>query len=51
VAGNARRELEAKTGTPVLSQKNYLGNRGTAAAVEVPAQSFEGQARRKSKKA
>ena len=32
VAGNARRELEAKTGAPVLSKTNYLGLRGTAAA-------------------
>ena len=24
VAGNARKELEAKTGTPVISQQNYL---------------------------
>lgn len=32
VAGNARRELEAKTGAPVLSKTNYLSLRGTAAA-------------------
>ena len=34
VAGNARRELEAKTGAPVLSKKNYLGMRGAATEVE-----------------
>ena len=37
VAGNARRELEAKTGAPVLSKKNYLGVGGTASEVEAPA--------------
>ena len=47
VAGNARRELEAKTGAPVLSKKNYLGLRGTTPAVEAPMQMIK----RKRKKA
>jgi hypothetical protein len=51
VAGNARRELEAKTGTPVLSKKNYLELRGTAPAVEAPVQSIKGGAPYKGKKA
>ena len=50
VAGNARRELEAKTGAPVLSKKNYLGLRGTTPAVEA-AQPIKGKATRKRKKA
>ena len=37
MAGNARRKLEAKTGAPVLSKKNYLGLRGAASEVEAPA--------------
>jgi DNA-damage-inducible protein D len=38
VAGNARKELEAKTGTPVVSQKNYLNVTGaTSAQVAVTA--------------
>jgi DNA-damage-inducible protein D len=41
VAGNARRELEAKTGAPVLSKKNHLGLRGTAPAVEAPAKKIK----------
>lgn len=32
VAGNARRELEAKSGTPVVSRSNYLGGPDTAPA-------------------
>ena len=51
VAGNARRELETKTGAPVLSKKNYLSLRGTAPAVDAPAQKIEGKAPRKGKKA
>lgn len=51
VAGNARRELEAKTGTPVLSKKNYLGLRGAAPAVEAPVRENKGKAPRKGKKA
>ena len=51
VAGNARRELEAKTGAPVLSKKNYLGLRGTAPAVEASARTIKGKAPRKGKKA
>lgn len=47
VAGNARKELEAKTGTPVISRQNYLN---PAAATEVtitensPAVQNEGRA-------
>ena len=51
VAGNARRELEAKTGAPVLSKKNYLDLRGTGPAVEAPAQTIKATAARKGKKA
>ena len=51
VAGNARRELETKTGAPVLSRKNYLGLRGTGPAVEAPAQTIRATAARKGKKA
>jgi hypothetical protein len=51
VAGNARRELEAKTGAPVLSKKNYLGLRGSAPGVEAPAQTTKDKARRKGNKA
>ena len=51
MAGNARRELEAKTGAPVLSKKNYLGLRGTAPAVEAPVQAVKVKAPRKGKKA
>ena len=51
VAGNARRELEAKTGAPVLSKKNYLGLRGTAPAVEASARTIKGKVPRKGKKA
>ena len=50
VAGNARRELEAKTGAPVLSKKNYLGLRGTAPAAEALAQVIKGNTPRKGKK-
>ena len=32
VAGNARKELETKTGTPVISRKNYLNLPGTTSA-------------------
>ena len=51
VAGNARRELEAKTGAPVLSKKNYLGLRGTAPDVEAPVRAIKGKVPRKGKKA
>jgi hypothetical protein len=51
VAGNARRELEARTGAPVLSKKNYLGLRDTASAVQAPAQTTKGKAPRQGKKA
>lgn len=51
VAGNARRELEARTGAPVLSKKNYLGLRHTASSVEAPAQTTKGKAPRQGKKA
>jgi hypothetical protein len=51
VAGNARRELEAKTGAPVLSKKNYLGLRGTAPAVGAQVQAIKGKVPRKGKKA
>ena len=50
VAGNARRELEAKTGAPVLSKKNYMGLRGTTAAVEAPMRAIKGKTPRKGKK-
>ena len=32
VAGNARKELEAKTGVPVVSQQNYLASPGVTSA-------------------
>ena len=51
VAGNARRELEAKTGASVLSTKNYLGLRATTPVVEAPVRVTKGKAPRKSKKA
>ena len=51
VAGNARRELEAKTGAPVLSKTNYLGLRGTAPELEAPARAIKGKAPRKSDRA
>ena len=51
VAGNARRELEAKTGAPVLSRKNYLGLGGTAPAAEAPARGIKGKTSGKGKKA
>ena len=51
MAGNARRELKAKTGAPVLSEKDYLGFRGKAPAVEASAKTMEGKAPRKGKKA
>ena len=50
VAGNARRELEAKTGAPVLSKSNYLGVRGAAPAAEAPTQALKVQAPDKGKK-
>jgi hypothetical protein len=40
VAGNARKELEAKTGKPVVSRSNYLALDG-AAAEEKPARRIE----------
>ena len=49
VAGNARRELEAKTGAPVLSKKNYLGLRGTAPVAEASSQAIKGKAAGKGK--
>jgi DNA-damage-inducible protein D len=50
VASNARRELEAKTGAPVVSKKNYLGlGRGSPVA-ELPRQTIKGKAPRKGKK-
>ena len=54
VAGNARRELEAKTGAPVLSQQNYLGlgnAAGAAKAAKAPASAIKGKAPRKGSKA
>ncbi len=39
VAGNARKELEAKSGTPVVSNANYLGTpvaTGTISDSEIP---------------
>ena len=51
VAGNARRELEAKTGAPVLSRKNHLGLHGTAAVGEAAARAIKNKAPRKGKKA
>ena len=39
VAGNARKELEAKTGTPVVSQKNYLAP-GKATSAEIAVAAF-----------
>ena len=50
VAGNARRDLEAKTGAPVLSKKNYLGLRGTDSATDAPAQTITDKASGKGKK-
>jgi DNA-damage-inducible protein D len=47
VAGNARRELEAKTGAPVLSKNNYLGLRSAAAEFVAPAQAVTAKARRR----
>ena len=35
VAGNARRELEVKSGTPVVSKTNYLGTTDAAATLSV----------------
>lgn len=39
VAGNARKDLEAKSGKPVLSRANYLGLKpdGVVAAIDAPA--------------
>ncbi|MBA3623166.1 MAG: Bro-N domain-containing protein [Methylibium sp.] len=51
VAGNARRELEAKSGTPVLSKTNYLGVGAASPAVEAPPKKVAGKAARKGKKA
>lgn len=39
VAGNARKELEAKSGTPVVSRENYL-NRPGATSAELAANAF-----------
>ena len=50
MAGNARRELEARTGAPVLSKTNFLGLRGTAPAAEAPAQTIKVKAPSKGKK-
>ena len=50
VAGNARRELEAKTGAPVLSKTNYLGLGGTAPVAEAPTQTIKGKTPGKGKK-
>lgn len=50
MAGNARRELEDKTGAPVLSKKNYLGVRGTIPAVEAPVETIKDRPSRKGKK-
>ncbi len=50
VAGNARRELEVKTGTPVLSKRNHLGLRDTAPSVEASARMIKEITPRKSKK-
>ncbi len=49
VAGNARRELEAKTGAPVLSKKNFLGLRNPAPG-EAGAKMIESEPQRKGKK-
>ena len=51
VAGNARRELEGKTGAPVLSKKNYLGLRDAAAAMEPALPETKSKAPPKGKKA
>jgi hypothetical protein len=51
VAGNARRELEARTGAPVLSKKNYLGLRDAAAAMEPASPETKSKAPPKGKKA
>ena len=39
VAGNARKDLETKSGKPVLSRANYLGLKpeGVVAAIDAPA--------------
>ena len=45
VAGNARKELEAKSGKPVVSRANYLGlnpaDKDTAIEAEKPAQAIK----------
>jgi hypothetical protein len=48
--GNARRELEAKTGAPVLRKNDYLRLRGTVLSVEASAQTIKGKALRKGTK-
>ena len=51
VAGNARRELETKSGTPVVSKTNYLHLRGAAPAAEALPLNAEGKAPHKGSKA
>ena len=51
VAGNARRELEAKSGTPVVSNANYLHLRGAVPAAEALPKKREGRVARKDGKA
>jgi DNA-damage-inducible protein D len=51
VAGNARRELEAKTGAPVLSRKNYLGLHGAGPVSAVPRAAIKGKSSGKGRKA
>lgn len=42
VAGNARKELEAKTGTPVISRQNYLNPAETLLTPEMRIKQLEG---------
>ena len=44
VAGNARRALEARTGTPVVSKTNHLELRGTAQAAKPTVQAIKARA-------
>ena len=51
VAGNARRELEAKSGTPVVSKSNYLRVGGPDPAMEALPEKIKAKAARKGRKA
>ena len=51
VAGNARRELEAKSGTPVVSKSNYLRVGGPDPAVQALPKKIKAKAARKGSKA